>query len=653
MKVVIVTSCTDKKNSDPDGKLTKEDFERGKEHVRQREEELRDHVLPAQRMYTGQQHTQLMEGVREARKKDSIELDLQIVSAGYGVVSSDREIAPYECAFTGMKKEEAREWAERLQIPEEVQKILSQPHDLGLILLGNDYLDACRLGEDQIVLGGPTLALTSQSHEAKLADINQLRPVPLKTEHASLFSCALVGLKGKIGRLALEGCSRRGKSFVDDLLSSDDVLGELRKICINRVASVTDKWKNFSHRDKLKYFIPEWNDRVDPTYSFENDEHTFGIGGWEKDVYAHQIYSSPNYDGILVSKAVAESTNKKSRLIKKMGVRRYLRVPEDFPIMGDCGAFDYKDAEEPPYETNDMVDYYTRLGFDYGVSIDHLITNADQEDRKFRYNLTKSNAQDFLNRYRELGLNPSDDWTPIGAVQGWDPKSYAAAARELEDMGYNYLGLGGLVRAGSETILDIVDAVRQVIQRQTRLHVFGVARLNIAADLVRRGVTSVDSASCLRQAWMRAQGNYLMPDEKYTAIRIPDSRRSGRIRTAVEETDHDKTYFEGLEQKALDAVRKYAGDTIGIGPTLEALLEYDQYVTEDRVDMYEEYEKTLRDRPWEKCPCPVCREAGVEVLIFRGNNRNRRRGFHNTYVFYEQFRDLVEGVPTEEQLALL
>ena len=31
----------------------------------------------------------------------------------------------------------------------------------------------------------------------------------------------------------------------------------------------------------------------------------------------------------------------------------------------------------------------------------------------------------------------------------------------------------------------------------------------------------------------------------------------------------------------------------------------------------------------------ICKEIGMDVIIFRGNNRNRRRGFHNTFVFYK------------------
>jgi hypothetical protein len=53
------------------------------------------------------------------------------------------------------------------------------------------------------------------------------------------------------------------------------------------------------------------------------------------------------------------------------------------------------------------------------------------------------------------------------------------------------------------------------------------------------------------------------------------------------------------------------------------------------------YRVLLEDRPWELCDCPICSDLGIEVVIFRGNNRNRRRGFHNTRRFYDQFkRDL-------------
>jgi hypothetical protein len=65
--------------------------------------------------------------------------------------------------------------------------------------------------------------------------------------------------------------------------------------------------------------------------------------------------------------------------------------------------------------------------------------------------------------------------------------------------------------------------------------------------------------------------------------------------------------------------------------------DYATWIGDD--DLLQEYQDTLQSRPWEKCNCPICREYGVEVCIFRGNDRNRRRGFHNTQRFYDEFEE--------------
>jgi hypothetical protein len=51
------------------------------------------------------------------------------------------------------------------------------------------------------------------------------------------------------------------------------------------------------------------------------------------------------------------------------------------------------------------------------------------------------------------------------------------------------------------------------------------------------------------------------------------------------------------------------------------------------------YRELLAAEPWTECSCPICTKHGIEVAIFRGNNRNRRRGFHNTRQFYDQFEE--------------
>ena len=90
-----------------------------------------------------------------------------------------------------------------------------------------------------------------------------------------------------------------------------------------------------------------------------------------------------------------------------------------------------------------------------------------------------------------------------------------------------------------------------------------------------------------------------------------------------------------MEQKALDMLRKYAVRRAKLEPTLAAILEYEALMPK-RKDHEVQYRRTLQDRPWENCDCGICNEVGVEVIIFRGSERNKRRGFHNLAVFRDR-----------------
>ena len=112
------------------------------------------------------------------------------------------------------------------------------------------------------------------------------------------------------------------------------------------------------------------------------------------------------------------------------------------------------------------------MDFDYGVSIDHLIVTATEAEKNERYELTIHNADEFLKEHRAQGL----DWTPIGAVQGWDPKSYADAAQKYVAMGYDYIALGGLVRTSTPKIMELLELVHKVVPSSVAIHLFGLAR---------------------------------------------------------------------------------------------------------------------------------------------------------------------------------
>ena len=57
------------------------------------------------------------------------------------------------------------------------------------------------------------------------------------------------------------------------------------------------------------------------------------------------------------------------------------------------------------------------------------------------------------------------------------------------------------------------------------------------------------------------------------------------------------------------------------------------------------YGRTLEAKPWRKCGCDICRELGHHVILFRGAERNRRRGLHNVWVFYRRLRQEMGPAP--------
>lgn len=652
MRIVVISSCTGDKSVADARALTRADFQKGPAHVEKRERQLEDKLTPASQLYSGQQHVRLLRGLTSVN--GAFTVDLFILSAGYGLVRAERLLAPYECTFAGMSAVSLRKWADRLAIPESVRAALAPPYDLALILLGDSYIKACAL-DDSLKLGGLTLLLCGQGAARRLPSLPLLRIVPASTPEASLFRCPLVGLKGELAarllsRLAaspsLVSCLRDPATDILAFIEGKEPLPSPSPATryrpnprVDQVIELSREWQSLPHRNQLAYFIPEWDDLVDPDFDFLADTHSGNSADWSNEVYAHQLHPAPCYDGILISKVVAEKSKRKKERINSLGVHRFLRVPRNFPVMGDCGAFGYIKEDSPPYTTSEILDYYTRLGFDYGVSIDHLITRATESVKKHRYQLTIQNAEDFLVEHRRRGLS----WQPIGAVQGWDAKSYADAARKYVEMGYTYIALGGLVRTTTPEILRIVQEVHEVVPPSVRLHLFGLARLRGLRAFSRLGIRSIDSASYLRQAWMRGSQGYLLPEDAYAALRIPESGKSFRAKRMAGHAGIDEGELKKREGEALRCVRALARNDCSIDTCLNALLAYDRFVTSERVDMTALYRKTLEARPWERCRCAICSSCGIEAIIFRGSNRNRRRGFHNTFVFYQLLQRILAG----------
>jgi len=346
------------------------------------------------------------------------------------------------------------------------------------------------------------------------------------------------------------------------------------------------------------------------------------------------------------------TNNGKYTLKNCSNIKDYLKISSEskLKVMGDCGAFSYVDKNEPPaafYNTENISDIYNKLGFDFGVSVDHLAVDyilvkdepSGKRKKKFltesekerRVKITIKNADEFLRIHEKNQYN----FIPIGVAQGYDVSSYVDSVDALANMGFRYIGIGALIQYKSEVILDILKEIKPFI-KDAKLHLFGVLRPKFLNDFEQMGVHSFDSASFLRKAWLKSAQNYLSLDGKwYSAIRVPQSTNQRLIKNAnINGLSSDD--LKKLEKDALQVLIEYDSGKASIDQALRTILEYDNLLLRgysDVKDLMPRYKRTLQDKPWKNCNCELCKALGIQIIIFRGCNRNKRRGFHNVWAF--------------------
>jgi hypothetical protein len=409
----------------------------------------------------------------------------------------------------------------------------------------------------------------------------------------------------------------------------------------------------------LKYYLPDWEDRVDPNFNFIND--TFSEDHlkypYDNDYYAHQIYKVKQaYDGILTSLSnfktkvkLRPSDHGELTIRNKTSIKEYLKIPKysKIKIMGDCGAYSYITHHDPPefYSVEHVAEIYSKLKFDFGVSPDHIAIKylqvkengkriykeLSEKERERRRLVTLRNSEAFINLIREKNYK----FIPIGVAQGYSTETYESSVKTLISQGYDYIALGGLVQYGDKDLMRILKKISPYLNGRD-LHLFGVLRPSRIKEFEKLGVTSFDSASYFRKAWLRSGQNYLSPDGSwYSAIRIPYSGNKNLVEKAKQQ-NISQTKLEELEKNAYNALLHYQERKIGASEALESVMEYDRLLirsSKGEENLENRYKETLDNRIWELCKCDICKKSGIDVIIFRGANRNKRRGFHNTWVF--------------------
>ncbi|MEO0374098.1 MAG: tRNA-guanine transglycosylase DpdA [Cyanobacteria bacterium P01_A01_bin.17] len=527
-RILVITSCTGEKCSKPDNQLALADFQEPA-RLQRREADLTEFACSAGRLYTGLQYLRVMEGVYALREVLGDEgVQVQILSAGYGLIPENQDIVPYEVTFNGMKGHEVDQWAAFLKVHEQFEQAIAN-YDLIFVLLGDNYLRAVKL-PIQTNPEQTLIFLTSKGSAKKIKGFEaETYVMSLSNAEAKQYRYGLVGLKGFLFKqfakavvqepdllLKVRQAPKTFQEIIDHKITQGEqqlvLTALLKEIPTTKPAS--HKVKRSSSKAKTKpdflpipdvpaaanvhlgmeYFIPEWDDHVDPGYDFLNSQVTPNRDPYADEVYAHQIYETPNYDGILVSKVVVDSSKKKRARIEEVGIHEFIRFHGK--VMGDCGAFGYVKEEVPPYETEEILEYYENLEFDYGVSIDHLIVGpfAAPGIREKRYEITINNAREFWEKHQAGGYG----FIPIGVAQGWSPETYAESVKENIRVGYDYIALGGLARAQSREIIEILKEIRPHLKADTRLHLFGVARIDAIPVFRHLGIKAGDSQSLVR-----------------------------------------------------------------------------------------------------------------------------------------------------------
>ena len=408
---------------------------------------------------------------------------------------------------------------------------------------------------------------------------------------------------------------------------------------------------------QITYFIPDWDDMLDPEFDFDSDTFSEPDRKVRNNKHCNDLIKPTEMcNGVLVS--LAQRQTSKGPLRKLEGtesgsltptsVRELLGLSQEQYLLGDCGAFSYISEEKPAISTEQAIALYELYDFDLGASVDHIpIGNLPEEERAARVETTCENAGKFIHMCRKRG----NLFTPVGSIQGLSPEQYAENLGKYCEMGYRHVAIGGLVPLADHEIGEIVEAISKAADRQKNrpwIHLFGIYRPKLQAKFQELGIDSFDSASYFRKAWLRSDQNYLSANGKwYAAIRVPMTK-DPRTRKRLEENGVAIDEAERQEREALNILVKYSRGQAQVNEVLDKVMGYDQQLTRssEKKSMRDKYRQTLEEKPWQNCDCTFCRELGIHVLIFRGANRNKRRGAHNTAML---FGNLTAGHPCSEK----
>jgi hypothetical protein len=213
-----------------------------------------------------------------------------------------------------------------------------------------------------------------------------------------------------------------------------------------------------------------------------------------------------------------------------------------------------------------------------------------------------------------------------------------------------------MVPLKSPEIKQCLAAIREVVPPATRLHILGFAKADDIDSFHSFDIASFDTTSPLIRAFKDAKQNYYLPGNGlglryFTSIRVPQALENPRLQRTVKRGVFRAEDLVTMESAALSSLRAFDRGDADIEETLQNVLVYSAPLVEEKpfedckdatsmVRLATRYRDTLESKPWKQCSCSICEHAAVDVIIFRGSNRNKRRGIHNLAVYKDHIERL-------------
>jgi len=238
--------------------------------------------------------------------------------------------------------------------------------------------------------------------------------------------------------------------------------------------------------------------------------------------------SADMVDGVLMSqKNLHTKAGKPTRLMRKIeekGAHEVLEIPKNIPFMLDSGAYQYigPEWEELPITPEEILEIYRKLKVDIGVHLDWpIVKGLSKKQINKRYKTTIENAEityELMQKERYNGLQI------IAVTQGDSPSMYRKCAERFIELGYKFIGIGGLALLSRfctnyDEIFARIKAVTNVAKhyKDVKVHLFGIGNINILSNVLGDGIISFDNATPTMAA---IKGDLILFNPRYRRFNI-------------------------------------------------------------------------------------------------------------------------------------